>query len=109
VRPGVQLFISGLNLGEHNIFIRVLCLGPTDHGNRALLKDLLGQIIIRNTRALAGIHIPPMFPCCTTPVTKQMDPLVCQSCGVNIYSLGLCKNMHLNCITCLNQGCTLCQ
>jgi len=43
------------------------------------------------------------------PVTKQMDPMVCQSCGMSMYSLGLCKNMHLNCITCLNQGCTLCQ
>jgi len=43
------------------------------------------------------------------PVTKQMDPLVCQSCGMSMYSLGPCKNMHLNCITCLNQGCTRCQ
>ena len=43
------------------------------------------------------------------PVTKQMDPMVCQSCGVSMYSLGLCKNMHLNCITCLNKGCTLCK
>lgn len=43
------------------------------------------------------------------PVTKQMDPMACQSCGISTYSLGLCKNMHLNCITCLNQGCTLCK
>ena len=34
---------------------------PTDPRNRALLKDLLGQVMIRNTRALAGIHIPPRF------------------------------------------------
>ena len=34
---------------------------PTDPRNRALLKELLGQVMIRNTRALAGIHIPPRF------------------------------------------------
>lgn len=34
---------------------------PTDPRNRALLKDLLAQVMIRNTRALAGIHIPPRF------------------------------------------------
>ncbi len=43
------------------------------------------------------------------PVTKQMDPMVCQSCGTSMYSLGLCKNMHLNCTDCLDQGCALCQ
>ncbi|MEA1968111.1 MAG: hypothetical protein U9N77_07815 [Thermodesulfobacteriota bacterium] len=42
------------------------------------------------------------------PVTKQIDPLVCQSCGMSTYFAGLCKNMHLNCLDCLNQGCTLC-
>ena len=34
---------------------------PTDPRNRALLKELLGQVMIRNTRALAGIYIPPRF------------------------------------------------
>ncbi|CCK80409.1 SNF2-related protein [Desulfobacula toluolica] len=34
---------------------------PTDPQNRTLLKDLLGQVMIRNTRALAGINIPPRF------------------------------------------------
>ena len=34
---------------------------PTDPRNRALLKELLGQVMIRNTRALAGINIPPRF------------------------------------------------
>ena len=32
---------------------------PTDPRNRALLKELLGQVMVRNTRALAGINIPP--------------------------------------------------
>ncbi len=43
------------------------------------------------------------------PVTKQMDPMVCQSCGMSTFSLGLCKNLSLNCTTCLGQGCTCCQ
>ncbi len=34
---------------------------PTDPRNQALLKELLGQVMIRNTRALSGIHIPPRF------------------------------------------------
>ncbi|WP_457551027.1 DEAD/DEAH box helicase [Desulfobacula sp.] len=34
---------------------------PTDPRNRVLLKELLGQVMIRNTRALAGIDIPPRF------------------------------------------------
>jgi len=38
------------------------------------------------------------------PVTKQMDPMVCQSCGMSMFSLGLDKNMQLNCTACLNQS-----
>lgn len=34
---------------------------PTDPRNRTLLKELLGQVMVRNTRALAGINIPPRF------------------------------------------------
>ena len=34
---------------------------PTDPQNRGKLKHLLGQVMIRNTRALAGIRIPPRF------------------------------------------------
>ncbi|WP_300456802.1 SNF2-related protein [Desulfobacula sp.] len=34
---------------------------PTDPRNRVLLKELLGQVMIRNTRAVAGINIPPRF------------------------------------------------
>ncbi|WP_457551026.1 hypothetical protein [Desulfobacula sp.] len=43
------------------------------------------------------------------PVTKSMDPMVCQSCGTSTYSLGVCRKMHLNCISCLGQSCSLCQ
>ncbi len=41
-------------------------------------------------------------------VTKQIDPMVCQSCGRSTYSIGMCRNMHLNCTTCFNQGCRIC-
>ncbi|MGM0366646.1 MAG: DEAD/DEAH box helicase [Actinomycetota bacterium] len=34
---------------------------PTDPRNRSRLKDLLGQVMIRNTRAFAKIDIPPRF------------------------------------------------
>jgi len=34
---------------------------PADPRNRILLKELLNQVMIRNTRALAGINIPPRF------------------------------------------------
>jgi superfamily II DNA or RNA helicase len=34
---------------------------PTSPQNRARLKELLGQVMIRNTRALAKINIPPRF------------------------------------------------
>lgn len=34
---------------------------PTSPQNRSRLKELLGQVMIRNTRALANINIPPRF------------------------------------------------
>jgi len=34
---------------------------PTDPQNRGRLKDLLGQVMVRNTRAFAKIDIPPRF------------------------------------------------
>lgn len=34
---------------------------PTDPRNRGRLKELLGQVMIRNTRALARVDIPPRF------------------------------------------------
>lgn len=34
---------------------------PTDPRNQSLLKELLSQVMIRNTRAVAGINIPPRF------------------------------------------------
>jgi len=34
---------------------------PTDPRNRSRLKDLLGQVMVRNTRAFSKIDIPPRF------------------------------------------------
>jgi SNF2 family DNA or RNA helicase len=34
---------------------------PTSPQNRTRLKELLGQVMIRNTRAVAKINIPPRF------------------------------------------------
>lgn len=35
------------------------------------------------------------------PVTKDMDPVACQSCGAGTYGLGLCPSLHINCPGCL--------
>ncbi|MGD9823325.1 hypothetical protein [Desulfobacter sp.] len=35
------------------------------------------------------------------PVTKDMDPVACQSCGAGTYGLGLCSSLHINCPSCL--------
>ena len=43
------------------------------------------------------------------PISKQPDPLACQSCGDSSYSLGYCDNMHVNCPECLQKGCKLCE
>ena len=45
---------------------------PTDPRNRESLKELLGEIMIRNTRALAKIGIPPRFA--QTVKVKSLDP-----------------------------------
>ena len=35
------------------------------------------------------------------PVTKDMDPVACQSCGAGTYGIGLSPNLHINCPDCL--------
>lgn len=42
------------------------------------------------------------------PVTKDMDPVVCRSCGTSSYFLNCCDKMHMNCRACMTKGCTLC-
>lgn len=35
------------------------------------------------------------------PVTKDMDPVACQSCGAGTYDIGLSPNLKINCLNCL--------
>jgi hypothetical protein len=42
------------------------------------------------------------------PVIKQLDPIVCRSCGDSTYSAGCCDKMHINCPDCLKNGCMVC-
>ncbi|WP_020587197.1 hypothetical protein [Desulfobacter curvatus] len=35
------------------------------------------------------------------PVTKDMDPVACQSCGAGTYGIGLSPDLNINCLNCL--------
>jgi hypothetical protein len=63
------------------------------------MKVFITLISGRQTKKVSMIY---------NPVTKQMDPMVCQSCGMSTYALGLCGKLHINCAACLEQGCSLC-
>lgn len=41
------------------------------------------------------------------PVTKSIDPLVCQGCGKSITRVSFCNHFHLLCFMC-NKGCPVC-
>ncbi|MFH1951134.1 MAG: hypothetical protein ABIL06_05920, partial [Pseudomonadota bacterium] len=41
------------------------------------------------------------------PVTRTMDPLVCQGCGKTIWNVHFCDQHHLLCSRC-NEQCPLC-
>lgn len=42
------------------------------------------------------------------PVTKRLDPLVCEGCGTNVYQLVTCDAPHLLCKAC-GEGCPVCR
>ncbi|MBU0995682.1 MAG: hypothetical protein KJ737_24570 [Proteobacteria bacterium] len=42
------------------------------------------------------------------PITKSMDPLVCESCKRSIYRIGFCEHMHLICKNCSDSKCACC-
>lgn len=42
------------------------------------------------------------------PVTRQIDPLVCHSCGQSIFRIAFCENLHLLCPGCHGKKCHLC-
>ena len=46
---------------------------PTDPRNRSQLKELLGQVMIRNTRALAKIDIPPRYAQTIRVETRKLE------------------------------------
>ncbi len=46
---------------------------PTDPRNRNRLRELLGQVMIRNTRALARLDIPPRFARTIRVTPSQME------------------------------------
>lgn len=41
------------------------------------------------------------------PVTRVLDPLVCQNCGKSIFNVYFCDNLHLLCLEC-SKKCSLC-
>lgn len=42
------------------------------------------------------------------PVTKRLDPIVCEGCGANVYQLLTCDAPHLLCKAC-GKGCPVCR
>ena len=48
------------------------------------------------------------FPMLYNPVTKAMDPQVCQGCGGSTYQCFFCGEMHLLCPEC-RRGCPVCK
>lgn len=49
--------------------------------------------------AKAG-NVKKMLLMTYNPITKSIDPLVCESCKRSMYQIGFCKNMHLVCTHC---------
>ncbi len=43
------------------------------------------------------------------PVSKSIDPVVCEGCNRSMYRIGMCKGLHLLCGQCQEKGCTLCR
>ncbi len=68
--------------------------------------DITSPCVTVFTRLLSG-HRKQNMTLTYNPVTKKMDPAVCQSCGESTYSFGCCENMHLNCPSCIEKGCSL--
>ena len=49
------------------------------------------------------------IPMTYNPVTKSMDPLVCEKCGGSTYRIGFCRDRHLLCAACQSEGCPICR
>lgn len=66
--------------------------------NTLAVKILYKISIGRDYKSLSLIY---------NPVTKSMDPLVCQGCGRSITSVYFCDNLHSLCSTCSDR-CSVC-
>lgn len=53
-------------------------------------------------------HVQKTLSMSYNPITKSMDPLVCESCGKSIYRIDFCKSMHLVCSECRDKACQRC-
>lgn len=66
--------------------------------NTPAVKVLYNMSIGRTRKSVSLIY---------NPVTKSMDPLVCQGCGRSITSVYFCNQLHLLCSMC-SKKCPLC-
>jgi len=88
-------------------------------------EDLFKKYSIRVKLELCGgiwIHTPAakvlyrvsfgkkqkQLPMVFNPVTKSMDPLVCDGCGDSTYNIGSCDNLHVLCPACRGD-CPVCR
>ncbi|MBA4366257.1 MAG: hypothetical protein C0403_01280 [Desulfobacterium sp.] len=53
-------------------------------------------------------NVKKMIPMTYNPISKLIDPLVCESCKRSMYRIGFCKNMHLICTNCHADKCSRC-
>lgn len=62
------------------------------------VKVLLKTMVGRKRLDMSAIY---------NPVTKQIDPLVCQGCGKSITSVFFCEHLHALCVSC-RTSCRVC-
>ena len=61
---------------------------------------MLSPCVTVFTRLISG-HKKKDLSLTYNPVTKKMDPVVCQSCGAVTYSMGCDQNLRIKCPACL--------
>jgi len=64
------------------------------------IKNITSACVTVFARLISG-RTNTDFSLTYNPVTKDMDPVACQSCGTGTYSIGLSPNLHINCPDCL--------
>ena len=69
------------------------------------------QILTRAVRIDFEVHRRKerrTIPLFWNPVTKRIDPLLCEACGTNTYSVTVCDVPHLLCHAC-GVSCAVCR